>query len=197
MPVVHEVRPGVYGKNAQVAHIYGVRPGGPRYRPDLSASVRDSFANLLLLCYPHHTEIDGDENSYPPHLLAEWKDRHEGTEVALLNDFQLPDSEALMAYLTEIASPPLDRLDAIAERLEETGVANEETVAELKYLVRLMSTSEAGVDLRTAQTLATASEVLSSMDIGRSANALLDAADVLPGVLNRIEAAVRRLGEYS
>jgi hypothetical protein len=50
MPVVLEVRPGVYQKNAQVAHIYGIRPGTPRYRPDMPARERDSFANLLLLC---------------------------------------------------------------------------------------------------------------------------------------------------
>ena len=50
MPVVLEVRPGVYQKNSQVAHIYGIRPGTPRYRPDMPARERDSFANLLLLC---------------------------------------------------------------------------------------------------------------------------------------------------
>jgi hypothetical protein len=50
MPVVLEVRPGVYQKNSQVAHIYGIRPGTPRYRPDMPAKERDSFAKLLLLC---------------------------------------------------------------------------------------------------------------------------------------------------
>jgi hypothetical protein len=49
MPVVLEVRPGVYQKNSQVAHIHGVRPDAPRYMPDMSAGERDSFANLLLL----------------------------------------------------------------------------------------------------------------------------------------------------
>ena len=37
MPVVLEVRPGVYQKNSQVAHIYGIRPGAPRYMPGMPA----------------------------------------------------------------------------------------------------------------------------------------------------------------
>ncbi len=63
MPVVLEVRPGVYQKNSQVAHIYGVRPGAPRYRRDMPAGERDSFANLLLLCTAHHEEVDGPERT--------------------------------------------------------------------------------------------------------------------------------------
>ncbi|GAB2597993.1 hypothetical protein [Kribbella endophytica] len=197
LPVVHEVRPGVYGKNAQIAHIYGVRPRGPRYRPDIPAEIRDSFSNLLLLCYPHHTEIDGDEDRYPPDLLRAWKVGHEDAEVAPLNGLVLPDPDEWMEILTQVASPPLDRLDAIAERLERTGVANQETVDELKYVLRTLSTSEAGVDVRSAQALLAASDILSSMDINRSAMALLDAAEVLPAVLTRIEKAARRLGEFS
>ena len=30
-PVIVEVRPGIYQKNAQIAHVYGVRPGAPRF----------------------------------------------------------------------------------------------------------------------------------------------------------------------
>ena len=79
MPIVLEVRPGVYKKNSQVAHIYGVRPGASRYRPDMAASKRDSFTNLLLLCLAHHEEVDGDEHRYPPGTLKKWKTAHEGT----------------------------------------------------------------------------------------------------------------------
>jgi hypothetical protein len=106
MPVVLEVRPGVYGKNAQVAHVYGVKPRGPRYRPDMPAEVRDSFANLLLLCYPHHGEVDGDEARYPSELLKEWKQKHDGPELASIGTLSLPNPEALMDWLTELAAPP-------------------------------------------------------------------------------------------
>src|SRR6266516_8073668 len=81
MPVVLEVRPGVYQKKSQVAHIYGVvRTGAPRYRSDMPAGERDSFANLLLLCTAHHEEVDGKdgEDRYPPETLRRWKAQHEG-----------------------------------------------------------------------------------------------------------------------
>lgn len=191
MPVVLEVRPGVYRKNAQVAHVYGVR--GARYRPDVPASVRDSFTNLLLLCYPHHSEIDDDEEGYPPERLREWKEKHDGPELAALNGVTMPDPETLMDLLTEVARPPLDRLEAITERLEDTGQVTQETVGELKYLVELMSSSNAGVDAQTAHNLALAAEMLSSANLSRSASWLLNVSETLPSVVRRLEAVVRQL----
>lgn len=73
-PVIFEVRPGAYRKNAQIAHIYGVR--APRYKKGLSKEERDAFSNLLLLCLAHHSEVDDKktvEKLYPPELLREWK----------------------------------------------------------------------------------------------------------------------------
>ncbi len=49
-PVIVEVRAGVCRKNAQIGHIYGVKPGAPRLRADTPDEERDAFANLLLLC---------------------------------------------------------------------------------------------------------------------------------------------------
>jgi hypothetical protein len=43
---------------AQVAHISAAEPGGPRYDADLSDDYRRSAANLILLCYRHHREMD-------------------------------------------------------------------------------------------------------------------------------------------
>ena len=56
-PIVLEVRPGVYRKNVQVAHIVAVSPGAPRYL-NLPGMQRDSFSNLILLCLAHHAEVD-------------------------------------------------------------------------------------------------------------------------------------------
>src|SRR5690606_9671037 len=78
-PVVHEVRPGVFKKNAQIAHIHAVKPGAPRYRPcttDEERKQRDAFTNLILVCLAHHAAIDDKrdgERLYPPELLREWK----------------------------------------------------------------------------------------------------------------------------
>jgi hypothetical protein len=52
VPVVVEIRVGVYRKNAQVGHIHGVKPGAARFDPAIDDEIRDAFTNLLLLCLP-------------------------------------------------------------------------------------------------------------------------------------------------
>ncbi|MER5424252.1 HNH endonuclease [Streptosporangium roseum] len=82
--MIFEVKPDVYKKSAQIAHIYGVQPGSAR-RPPCRApkeeQERDSFRNLILLCLAHHVEVDDKKkgaNLHPPELLFEWKRKHEG-----------------------------------------------------------------------------------------------------------------------
>ncbi|MFI5898304.1 hypothetical protein ACIA5D_50320 [Actinoplanes sp. NPDC051513] len=197
-PVAFEVRPGEFKKNAQVAHIYGVRPGAPRYRRDLPAEKRDSFENLLLLCLAHHEEIDGKdgEKRYPPELLRRWKVQHEGAENAVLDRLRVMDTDALMKLLTEIAEPPVKRLEAIVERLEETHTVSAETVTELKSIIALMSDTGTGVNAATAASLAYAAEVLNPSDLKAAAAGLNHAADVLPGVITRIENGVSSMNQY-
>ncbi|WP_233514831.1 hypothetical protein [Micromonospora sp. LHW51205] len=187
MPVVLEVRPGVYQKNAQAAHIYGVRPGAARYREDLPAEERDSFSNLILLCLGHHEEVDGDARLYPPELLKRWKVEHEGADTSVLNRLKVADVETLMKALTELAAPPLERLEMITKQLEETGTVTAETVAELKQIIRRMASSESGIDSRTARALAYSAEVFATDSFDRSARALAHAAEVLPGIVRQME----------
>ncbi|MFI6458500.1 hypothetical protein ACIBF6_44010 [Streptosporangium amethystogenes] len=76
-PVIFEVRPGVYKKNAQIAHIYGVQPGSARHRPchtPEEEQKRDSFRDLILLCPAHHAKVDDKKTGadlYPLELLFE------------------------------------------------------------------------------------------------------------------------------
>jgi hypothetical protein len=184
-PVVLEVRPGAYQKNAQVAHIYGVKPGAARYRRNMAAEERDSFANLLLLCLGHHEEVDGDERRYPPETLKQWKAKHEGAANSVLNSLVVLDTDALVKLLTELAEPPLERLEAVTKRLEETGVANAETVAELKQIIAAMSVPEGGVSAQTARVLALAAETLGTDSFERSAKVLANAAEVLGQTASR------------
>jgi hypothetical protein len=191
MPVVLEVRPGVYQKNSQVAHIYGIRPGTPRYRPDMPARERDSFANLLLLCTAHHEEVDGKngEDRYPPTTLREWKARHEGAAGSVLENLAVPSTDALMRKLIEIAEPPLERLEAITARLEETGTVTAETVADLRQVISRLSMTISGADARTAARLSYAAEMLGTETFRKAAGQLAHAADVLPGTVSRLERA--------
>jgi hypothetical protein len=197
-PVVFEVRPGVFQKNAQVAHIYGVRPNTPRYRADMTAEERDSFENLLLLCTPHHEEVDGKdgEERYPPELLLEWKIQHEGDQGSVLNQLRVMDTDALMKLLTRIAEPPVKRLEAIAQRLEETHTVSAETVSELRAIIATLSDAGVGVDAATATRLAHAAEVLGTRDLKTTAAGLSHAADVLPRLVSRVESAVVRMSQF-
>lgn len=196
MPVVLEVRPGVYKKNSQVAHVYGVKPGAARYRPNMSPERRDSFANLLLLCLAHHSEVDEDEHRYPPEELKKWKTSHEGSQNSVLNRLPVMDSDALMTVLTEIAEPPLSRLETITKRLEQTGEVTAETVDELKRIIATISDTGIGVDARIAQHLAFAAEVFGTRNFSTSASHLASAAELLPGTVNKLNQAVARMGEF-
>ncbi|MEU6025037.1 hypothetical protein [Micromonospora sp. NPDC047134] len=215
MPVVLEVRPGVYQKNSQVAHIYGVKPKAARFQGDMPPEERDSFANLLLLCLAHHEEVDGDESRYTPEVLKSWKARHEGEAGAVLARLRVPDAETLGKVLTELAEPPLKRLEAVTKRLEETGVANAETVVELKGIITTLSAAGGGVSAQTARSLAYAAEVLGGGDFDssaraaayaaevfgasgfdRSARAAAAAAETLPHLVERLEQAARRMSQF-
>lgn len=57
----------------EIAHIEGSSDKGPRPNPTLSASERNSYANLLVLCAHHHTLVDKIDAAYPVETLKEWK----------------------------------------------------------------------------------------------------------------------------
>ncbi|MEU4806582.1 hypothetical protein, partial [Actinosynnema sp. NPDC023587] len=186
MPVVLETRPGVYKKNSQVAHIYGVKPGAARYRPDMDASERDSFANLLLLCLAHHEEVDDDEDLYPSETLKKWKADHEGDAHSTLNRLVSINPDALLKYLTKIAEPPLNRLEAITRRLEETGDVTADTVNELKQITAAMSATTAGIDAHAVLSLSYAAEVLGTRSFSSTARDLAHAAETLPRIVREM-----------
>jgi hypothetical protein len=67
--------------NVEIAHIRGAVPGAPRYDESMSDDERRAFANLMLLCVPHHKTVDRlHPADYPAAELAHWKLQHEGAE---------------------------------------------------------------------------------------------------------------------
>jgi hypothetical protein len=198
-PVLKEVRPGVYQKNAYIAHVYGVRPGSERYRPDMTAQERDSFANLLLLCTADHLEVDGKGGAdrYPPKILLAWKAQHEGAAGPILDMLRVPSPEALMRKLIEMAEPPLERLEAITARLEETGTVTADTVAELKQIIAAMSMTSNNVSAKTASALSYAADVLGNSSFSATATQLAYAAEVLPAAASRLETAVHQASQFA
>lgn len=61
----------------QICHIEAASAGGPRYRASQPDEERDSAANLLLLCYPHHRRVDANPNQYAVAWLRSIKEQHE------------------------------------------------------------------------------------------------------------------------
>ena len=61
----------------QACHIEAASQEGPRFNESQSIDQRRSYDNLILLCYPHHIEIDHDSASYPSSRLKELKRQHE------------------------------------------------------------------------------------------------------------------------
>jgi hypothetical protein len=130
-------------------------------------------------------------------VLKQWKTDHEGAENSVLNRLAVLDTDGLMKTLAELATPPLDRLEHITKLLEGTGTASAETVAELKRIIAVMSATDGGVDARTAQALAFSAEIFGTNSFERNATVLANAADVLSGVLTRMEDALGRMSQYS
>src|SRR3954453_9044568 len=59
--------------DCQIAHIYDAHVGN-RYLADMTDDERRSFANLILLCKPHHELVDKRHPAeYPATVLAGWK----------------------------------------------------------------------------------------------------------------------------
>jgi hypothetical protein len=197
-PVVVEIRPGIYRKNAQIAHIRGVR--APRFDPGLSPEACASFANLLLLCLPHHGEVDDrktGEKLYPPELLRKWKTEHEGRNGPALAALGPIDEDTLTGLLLDVFTPPAKRLQQVADQLEKTGTLNAQTVAELRQIVQVMTASPTRADIATATLLADAAEVYGSRMFSAAAAALGDASDVLPGYLRDLDRKIAQLHDIA
>ncbi|MFI2709084.1 hypothetical protein ACH495_02985 [Micromonospora sp. NPDC018662] len=184
-----EVRPSVYRKNVQIAHIYGVRPSAPRYVMGMQDSERDAFRHLLLLCLPHHAEIDDrktGEKLYPAEVLLDWKRKHEGENNAELNRIGPVDEDVFMEYVTEIFEPPLKRLESIAEQLERTGTLNASAAVELRRIVSALTENPVGLDARSVRILADAVDRLGGKSFSRAVTQFSDAATIMARATRRL-----------
>jgi hypothetical protein len=81
---------------AQICHIRGASPNGPRFDADQTDEERRAFENLLILCYAHHVEIDKHLAEYTPERLLDIKVQHEANAP----EFS-PSSEATLQALLQ------------------------------------------------------------------------------------------------
>jgi hypothetical protein len=181
-PVVVEIRRGVFRKNAQIAHIFGVREGAVRFDRAVPDEDRDAFINLLLLFLAHHGEVDDKktgERLYPPDLLQGWKVAHEGADGPALAALGRVDEDRIGELLAEAFTPPVERLQAIADQLEQTGTLTAASFRELRQVIGVLTDSPAGPDRRTAAILSDAAAIFGRRSFEQAASALGGAADTL------------------
>lgn len=91
-PTIVFVKPGQPSVNVHIAHIEGAEIGSARYNEKMTNEERRSFANLLLLCVPHHDLVDHKEpDQYTVEMLRGWKASRErsttGADAAELRAF--------------------------------------------------------------------------------------------------------------
>ncbi|MBH1943478.1 hypothetical protein I5L01_04445 [Erythrobacter sp. YJ-T3-07] len=106
----------------KIAHIHAANAGGARFDAALDEEQRRAFANLFLVCGPHHDIIDDPhrEAAFPPELLRDYKRRHESR-------FQRAEHEFLERYKdrTRDATPSYPvTLDALADALKVDELRN-------------------------------------------------------------------------
>lgn len=102
---------------AQICHILGKSPGGPRHDPRQSDDQRRAFENLLLLCGPHHKEIDERTETWPAPTLFGLKEAHESVvraqssaaDQALQEEFVRCYRAALRPYIFPTLIVPAQR----------------------------------------------------------------------------------------
>lgn len=162
---------------------YGVERNAPRFRAGMSEIERDSWPNLLLLCLPHHSEVDDPRTGaelYPAEKLHRWKTDHEGGNGPVLSSgIGHVKDDVLISALEQLFSAPVERLQQIADQLERTGNVNAQTVGELRQIIAAMSESPASPDARTAAMLMEAATLLHGLDLSRTASRLMEGAEVL------------------
>ena len=61
------------------AHIRSRRPDGPRHDPTYPPELLDTYANLILLCKPHHKLVDERVDDFPWQRLEQLKSDHEAS----------------------------------------------------------------------------------------------------------------------
>jgi hypothetical protein len=148
------------------------------------------------LCLPHHGEVDDKktgEKLYPVELLTGWKTAHEGSNGPALAALGPVDEDTLTELLLSVFTPPVERLQQIADQLEETGTLNADTVAQLRQVVDVLTSTPAGPSARTAAMLAHAADVFSTRVFQDAAASLGHAADVLPSYDRTLKTRVAEL----
>jgi hypothetical protein len=106
-PVLRETNGQMY-RIVEIAHIRGAYPGSARYDETMTDDQRRDLPNLMLLCDPHHDEVDAKEEIYTLEVLYRWKAQRESAPREALKRLR----EVTPAGLRKIVADGLQQHDA-------------------------------------------------------------------------------------
>lgn len=118
--------------NVQIAHIEGLNEGSARYNPN--AQDVNSFKNLILLCKPHHDEVDGEStrHKFPPSLLRDWKSAREGDLMDELEDLDWLTQDRLQTLMSNALASTGELIDGV---ISDVASVSADTAEILRLLV--------------------------------------------------------------
>lgn len=132
----------------QIAHIRDARPG-TRYEPDMTDDERRAFANLILLCKPHHELIDRRHpDRYAVTDLESWKAAREGDASGDLAQIGSLDDEDLEELLYRSVAESQQDITTRLEAREADARARIEAVLNDVSHDRVLAAFEAADELR-------------------------------------------------
>lgn len=184
-------------KELEIAHICAISPGGPRYEASMTDRERNEFPNLLVLCRPHHKDIDVDEVAYPTAALRVWKARREQTARGRLDGLRYASKEDLEGLLEQTADRIRKTLADVSVRFPEMAQLLREALQQ-RHLDR--DTAElinaAARSLQLPDSVPLLSEAASRLQLPDMAPQISEAAEQLSrstGSLSRLADAVELL----
>lgn len=96
---------------SEVCHIEAASPKGPRYNAHMTDIERASYENFIVLCHPHHVEIDNDTEKFTVDHLKKIKATHE--ENFTNRQFVLDDAD--LKKTSDMISNIWDEVDEIRD----------------------------------------------------------------------------------
>lgn len=115
---------GRWRTNAHVAHICGLNKTSARFDESIPVPKRNSFGNLLLLCKPHHDQVDSKalEEKFPKEMLIDWKSTREGEYADDLLELGMVTDGMLKGWMTEAIADTRGEIADAFDRLQDVSI---------------------------------------------------------------------------
>jgi hypothetical protein len=186
-----------------ICHIYAASDNGPRGKPGLTETERNSPGNLILLCGHHHLRVDKQWQTYPATKLKKWKEAHEakaarGTAEAIKREadiekhvfFEEMSDEQIEKALARIRRarnlfgfPAVEAAQTLATQVEQSRYSSgsaEKRARALAWCARILSQ---GKTIPRAKELLRKSREIAATPEAALAQAFITAATDTPAAL--------------